>query len=272
MGVPDHPHYLSGGRKMKIKCICKTCGKEFGAYSYDIKRGGGIFCSQKCHGTWRLKKRIKCICGECGKVFYLPPSIIKKGGGRFCSQKCYLDSCSKDNFRINCFTCGKEIVLPHYRWKEGRKYFCSYHCRKTSQIIKCVWCQKEIKRKPAEIKKHNFCSRKCMGLWQSKNKRGENSNTWLGGWQYYYGANWKDQKNKARRRDNFICQQCGKTEKELGKSLDVHHKIPFRLFGLSNYEKANDLNNLISLCHICHGIIEPRSNFTGADPVKWSEL
>ena len=263
---------------MKIKRICKQCGKEFEVLPYIVKRGKGLFCSYKCHGLWQLGNRIRCICGECGKVFYRPFSVIKKGGGKFCSKECYLNFYTKDNFRTNCFICGKEIVLPPYRWKEGRKYFCSYKCRKTSQIIKCDWCQKGIKRKPAEIKEHNFCSRNCMGLWQSKYKRGENSNTWLGGWQYYYGANWKEQKNKARERDNFTCQRCRKTEKELSRSLDVHHKIPFRLFGLSNYKKANDLNNLISLCPICHGIIEPRNKFTGDDPiresdgVKWSEL
>lgn len=45
-------------------------------------------------------------------------------------------------------------------------------------------------------------------------------------------------------RDNFTCQDCGKTHHEV--KLDVHHKIPFRV------SQDNSLNNLITLCRSCH--------------------
>jgi 5-methylcytosine-specific restriction endonuclease McrA len=95
-----------------------------------------------------------------------------------------------------------------------------------------------------------------MGKWQSKYKTGERNNSWLGGWEKYYGINWIEQKNKARERDDFICQKCGK--KENGKAFDVHHKIKFRLFGKKNYLKANNLKNLITLCNPCHSSVEPK--------------
>ena len=36
--------------------------------------------------------------------------------------------------------------------------------------IKCDWCEKEISRYPSQIKKHNFCSRKCLADFSNKNK------------------------------------------------------------------------------------------------------
>jgi predicted HNH restriction endonuclease len=53
---------------------------------------------------------------------------------------------------------------------------------------------------------------------------------------------------------------CGITSKELGKEMDVHHIIPFRLF--DSDEQANKMNNLVSLCPSCHHRDEVRF-------VKW---
>ena len=39
--------------KMKIKCICKQCGKEFYQYACYVKRGQGKFCSISCGVTYR---------------------------------------------------------------------------------------------------------------------------------------------------------------------------------------------------------------------------
>lgn len=211
------------------------------------------------------------ICDNCGSEFGLCESIyefrVERNEHFFCSKQCYCEFHSKDSFITSCIICGKEVLIPNYRKKEGRKYFCSYECRKTSQKIKCDWCGREFLRKPSEIKEHNFCSRECMGNWQSENMIGENSNSWLGGWEKYYGANWNEQKNKARERDNYTCQKCGIIEN--GKAHDVHHKIAFREFGIINYKEANRLENLITLCSSCHSSIEPkRQNFTGKQAEK----
>lgn len=63
-----------------------------------------------------------------------------------------------------------------------------------------------------------------------------------------YGPNWPEQRQKARARDNYRCQVCGRPES--GNSHDVHHKIPFRQF--DSYREANQLGNLITLCRPCH--------------------
>jgi DEAD/DEAH box helicase domain-containing protein len=72
-----------------------------------------------------------------------------------------------------------------------------------------------------------------------------------------YGPTWRQQRLRARGRDGFRCANCRIHEDELGRELDVHHRIPFRDFGYvpgrnDGYLAANDLSNLISLCPSCH--------------------
>ena len=63
-----------------------------------------------------------------------------------------------------------------------------------------------------------------------------------------YGPTWPRQRDRARVRDGYRCQICGIAEQ--GRSHEVHHKIPFRMF--SSAEIANQLDNLITLCPNCH--------------------
>ncbi|GAB4269794.1 MAG: ATP-dependent helicase MrfA [Candidatus Promineifilaceae bacterium] len=68
-----------------------------------------------------------------------------------------------------------------------------------------------------------------------------------------YGPNWQKQRQQALSRDNHTCQVCGAKE----GLLHVHHIRPFREFGYipgknNNYQQANQLENLITLCPRCH--------------------
>lgn len=69
-----------------------------------------------------------------------------------------------------------------------------------------------------------------------------------------YGPEWPTTRERARARDGFRCQACGRPETT--RQHDVHHKIPFRMFrdGAGNIqrEQANRLDNLITLCPECH--------------------
>lgn len=82
---------------------------------------------------------------------------------------------------------------------------------------------------------------------------------WKGGRCDYYGPNWDTQREKALERDDRHCQRCGISSEEHIRSnnvgLDVHHIIPRREFtsdGILDYESANDLDNLVTLCRSCH--------------------
>ena len=67
-----------------------------------------------------------------------------------------------------------------------------------------------------------------------------------------YGENWNTQRNLARKRDDYTCQLCG--AKETDRAHDVHHMTPFRTF--NSFQEANQLKNLITLCHTCHKKVE----------------
>ncbi|MGA9397639.1 MAG: DEAD/DEAH box helicase [Anaerolineaceae bacterium] len=64
-----------------------------------------------------------------------------------------------------------------------------------------------------------------------------------------YGPGWNKLREQVRERDKHACQSCGKLETG-GQQHDVHHKFPFRAF--TNPEAANQLENLITLCGVCH--------------------
>jgi len=63
-----------------------------------------------------------------------------------------------------------------------------------------------------------------------------------------YGPNWPVQRDQARARDGYRCQNCGLPEGE--QAHHVHHKTPFRVF--ATYRQANQLSNLVTLCPRCH--------------------
>ncbi len=80
--------------------------------------------------------------------------------------------------------------------------------------------------------------------------KGENGSNWQGGKSFeLYGFDWTDDlRESIRKRDGFICQECGICQDELGsgqvKKLDIHH---------IDYNKKNlNPDNLISLCRNCH--------------------
>jgi DEAD/DEAH box helicase domain-containing protein len=81
-----------------------------------------------------------------------------------------------------------------------------------------------------------------------------------------YGPAWPQIRERVRARDGYKCQMCGRPE--LNRQHDVHHKVPFRMFmrtptsgdvGLQNLPilesiqaRANQLDNLVTLCPECH--------------------
>lgn len=198
---------------MKIKRICKQCGKEFEVIPAIIKRGGGKYCSRKCRGNPKIKQ----ICKQCYKVFEVYPYRIKHGGGKFCSRKCYIKSLKTQVKRI------------------------------------CMHCGKIFEVRPCEIKQGNgkFCSRKCMGKWKSKNLIGKNATNWQGGLSFEpYCLKFNEEfKEYIRNKFGRVCFLCPKTEAENGRKLDVHHVNYNKNCGCDNDETCQ----FVPLCRSCNG-------------------
>ncbi len=84
-----------------------------------------------------------------------------------------------------------------------------------------------------------------------------------------YGPNWHRQKWACLQRDNFQCQKCGHLGKKKPNGLwdvSVHHVRKVKFFvdqnGIFDYERANSLDNLITLCEVnlCHKNADGHSN------------
>ena len=124
--------------------------------------------------------------------------------------------------------------------------------REDDMSVRCVQCSKKFSQPRWYVEKgirSQFCSESCRTHWEVASPD-EPFELVLEGRPGYRGGNWKTQARLARERDDFCCQLCGVTEETLGRQMDVHHKVPFRLF--DSPIEANQLSNLISLCPSCH--------------------
>jgi len=64
--------------------------------------------------------------------------------------------------------------------------------------------------------------------------------------QFYNSARWKVVRKQALRRDHYTCVYC------CGRAEEVHHIIGLTPDNIHDDSIALNLDNLRSLCHICH--------------------
>jgi len=126
-----------------------------------------------------------------------------------------------------------------------------------SRFLKKWWRNHPEEREKARQRGLALASDKAYLHKLSELLSGENNPNWKGGLaQKKYKDFYQKLKNKIRSRDNFTCQLCGRTEKELGYKLSVNH---------INFDKTDSREeNLNSLCKRCNSLI----NF---DRTKWTE-
>lgn len=140
------------------------------------------------------------------------------GGGSSLSSQLSLTlerkSAASPSTRSRCSHCGRPVDVPAWLANEGLKL--------------------------------HFCDDRCRSQW----KRPGDEHVSLGGREQFRGGNWGTQAARARARDGYRCTQCDVSEELLGRQLDVHHVVPFRLF--PSADRANRLSNLTSLCPSCH--------------------
>ena len=138
--------------------------------------------------------------------------------------------------------CHQEIIIkPHHSWYGIPKFICGHHMtgipKSQKHKIKLSQIKLGIKRpENVIIKMRKTKSGQCCGK--------DNPN-WHGGISFepYCEKFNEPKKEEVRERDNRVCQECGKTEKENKQKLSVHH---------IHYDKPNCDPDLISLCRICN--------------------
>lgn len=236
-----------GARGETRTCLC-GCGEALVGRER-IKKG---------HGKRLRNRKIPCACG-CGTLIHEFLSNYYRC--RFAHGHGTPQTAGR--LMVNCLHCGTEFPARPWRRREGRDFYCSKQCMKDARragyrAFTCRVCGKEvvILRKLYGSRRGKFCSSKCAGL-ARRGKRfpwsfkpGAEHPRWTGGYVKYYGPNWRRQQRLARARDK-VCQRCGAPPAPR-RALDVHHRIPFKKFGLIRYEEANGLANLVCLCQKCH--------------------
>ena len=217
-----HPSGLSRHKRLnhaeKLDHNCPTCGDPF-----PTKRGVKLH-HKRSHGKTLTVETS--TCKQCGCEFE-----------------------HRDN--LSPHTCS---TTCRDKWQTGEN---GANWRGGKETVVCEWCGETVKLNPNKADDRRFCDKWCAGKWRSEAQSGENNPVWKGGKIYYYGPNWKRQRRKARKRDQYRCRECGATERELGTIPSVHHRMKMRHYKEKYdapewYEKGNRLENLITLCEKHH--------------------
>jgi len=270
--IPKYCSYSCSGtakRKHYLKTfVCEYCGESFEYLPYAgllIRK----YCSKDCMSKGRSDPTKTYICQYCHKEFVDRVSSERLYCSATCRIKGEIDPSKKA--KTHCKVCGKEFQFWTYR----HSTCCSKKCasllsngvpkpnkRKPENFINriCQFCGNHFKIHKCQLEREGirqgiYCSVVCRGNAQSLQKRGIGNPNYKGGTIASRGPNWGSQSRKARRRDKLTCQVCGKRGKEDHIKITVHHIFPYREFK-DDWETANQLINLISLCYPCHAKVE----------------
>lgn len=227
---------------MPVNVTCSVCSDEFSVTPsrYEKNDSGRFYCSNECfsegisgqgHPDWNDELTFSCkYCGETFRGKTGNPNI-------YCSQECAgKDKPPKERF-------DDEV------WEEIKKK-CSERFTGETNPMKDEETKKQVIERMTETRREQGSP------WNEGSGNGmfgvtgSDNPAWRGGEEEYYGESWVKMRRKRREKDNYTCQNCGKSEEDIDRELDVHHITPRREF--ENVDDANYIENLITLCMSCH--------------------
>jgi very-short-patch-repair endonuclease len=180
----DYDFYCKDTTILRLSSDCKNC---FNIKS-KTKRGhiGKWKVCKKCSANFEPKEANSSYCEKCKhkncpvcKKDFIPKNGIRK---RCCSKECaYIFQKGKTNNRKNiktnkiCINCNNVFSVNPCQLN---RIYCSKKCsttsskpeRKKGKIIPCFICAKEKYKPLGQIKDVNFCSIKCLNIYQGKDK------------------------------------------------------------------------------------------------------
>ena len=270
-GMKTH-HKKIHGKSLANTIDCDWCGTTFERRPAVVKENDHNFCGDDCRGEWLSKTNSGAdnhswvgyettTCKNCGDTFEHKPHMHPVFCDMGCRDDYKRDHGDECNFwkggmvEIECERCGDEFKT--YPSRVGRKKYCSNACLKNKVELKCEWCDSVFEEVASNANRRTCCSRECWTKLRISRPSEEQPN-WRGGHSGYdYGENWYSQRRKARKRDHYSCQVCGRDERQLGKIPSCHHVTKLRHYRDNYdapewYERGNRLDNLILLCEQHH--------------------
>lgn len=228
--------------RLKYKCKCETCGKEWMAQKQNTK-----YCSPKCKPQCQQNKIIV-KCSICGKEKEVNKYRIEHQKDFYCS-----DECKNKGYSLK------------YSGENNKKY----------KKIKCNCdiCNNEFIINECEFKKydHHYCSKECQYKGWSIFYSGENHPSYnhnksleerLKERKYIEYYEWRKQ---VYERDNYTCQCCNDNK---GHNLIAHHILNY-----SEYEDLRiNIDNGITLCKKCHKEFHDKYGYKNNDKKQLDEF
>jgi len=256
---------------MPVELNCEHCGEVFEVKP--CRKEEAKYCSQSCYGDAQERDESRYdtyTCQHCGEEF----EGRKDRTNNYCSNECNISS-QRDRVQLTCPVCGDDFEVEQAQ--SERRRCCSRECYgkwRTENIVgeehpnhvkpvtvTCDYCGEKIERNKSRVEPYDtqFCDHSCYSQYMST-IHGEEHPLWQGGEEYNYGQNWEEQREKRLERDDYECVVCGiadeEHKEETGQGLHVHHIKPRRDFlkenGELDYEEANKITNLITLCNEHH--------------------
>ena len=246
------------GQRLRVTVTCQRCGKNFEVTP--SRKDTAHFCSRKCHYDTATLTCI--ICGDQRKVKKSWLDRVFTCGSKECTHELkwrnFSDKVSAKIGEPLESAVVRRYVLERKSYREIVNELnvntrvvmkildrCGVEPRRGGEAIAIQWENNDERR---ESQTQAFAERR-------KNWVGPNHPRWQGGFKYDCSSDdWLKLAEQIRERDSYKCTRCGKTNEQsltnYGRSLDVHHIIPFIL------SRDNSPNNLRALCLSCHRTIE----------------
>lgn len=235
--------------------VCPWDGCDYESSDLGVKQH-----HKRTHGE--SLSTVTAMCEFCGEEYERQQS--NKGGGSYCSQECYKKD-DRERVLVTCAECGSDVE----KWPSevsDTENFCSRQCKghhdRADPNTQCSWCEAPIHKPQSKLENHEdvYCSSDC----RDKHMMTDKHPRWREGKYNIYVSGWGSSRKEALQRDQYRCQSCGMNDadhrEEYGRQLDVHHIQPIRTF--DEPSNAHTLDNLITLCRLCHSKIENESKRT----------
>lgn len=251
---------------------CDWCEKEFQRRKSVAEDNDHNFCGDNCRGKWLSENNTgedshcwvgyeTSSCKYCGDDFQHRPFLDKVYCGKGCRNKYNKQNGKQSNFykggkvTVECRNCKQSIEV--YPSKSDSKKYCSKECMQNNVELECEWCGDKFTEVKSKAERRRCCSKDCWAQLRSTFPSEQQPNYRGGHDGYDYGENWYAQRRKARKRDHYSCQVCGRDERQLGKMPSCHHIIKLKKFRRKYsapewYERGNEIGNLILLCEKHH--------------------